>query len=77
MSALLTETQVAEFLQLAPGTLQVWRCTKRYPLPYVKLARAIRYRMEDLQAFVAARVMPGDGSTIPPKVQKARKVRHS
>lgn len=49
---LLTEKQAAERLQLSPATLQVWRCTRRVNLPFVKVGRLVRYRAEDLQAFI-------------------------
>jgi hypothetical protein len=54
------EKAAAEFLQVKPGTLQVWRSTRRYPLPFVKIGRKVRYRMSDLQAFVNARAMGGE-----------------
>lgn len=51
---LLTEARTAELLGLTnPKTLAVWRCTKRYPLPYVKFGRTIRYRRKDVEAFIA------------------------
>lgn len=40
---LLTEQQAAEVLGVKPGTLQVWRCTRRYGLPFVKVGRLVRY----------------------------------
>lgn len=54
---LLTPEQAAEFLSTTPGTLSVWRCTRRYDLPYVKVGRAVRYRLSDLEAFIAARTV--------------------
>jgi len=56
---LLNTTQAAEVLQVTPGTLMVWRCTKRYPLKFVRVGRNIRYRSTDLEAFLKARTMPG------------------
>jgi hypothetical protein len=58
-SDLKTEEFASEFLSVKRGTLQVWRSTKRYPLPYVKVGRLVRYRMSDLQAFLQARTMGG------------------
>lgn len=57
---LMTEEAAAVFLDVKRGTLQVWRCTKRYPLPYVKVGRLVRYRRGDLQAFLQARTMGGE-----------------
>jgi predicted site-specific integrase-resolvase len=51
--ALLSESDVADLLGVTPHTLAVWRSTKRVPLPYVKLGRCVRYRREDVEAFVA------------------------
>ena len=52
---LLTPQQVSNILGISVGTLAVWRTTKRYNLPYVKAGRLIRYRMEDVQAFIESR----------------------
>ena len=55
---LLTEAQAAAYLGLKnPKTLAVWRCTKRYPLTYVKYGRTVRYRRKDLEAFIEAKVV--------------------
>jgi len=53
---LLTKEQVSEILGITVGTLAVWRTTKRYNLPYVKSGRLIRYREEDVQAFINSRI---------------------
>jgi excisionase family DNA binding protein len=52
---LLDEKAAAEFLQLAPGTLSVWRSTGRYGIPFVKVGRRVRYRRSDLEAWLASR----------------------
>jgi predicted DNA-binding transcriptional regulator AlpA len=54
---LLTEQQASEFLGVKPGTLQVWRCNKRYPLAYVKVGRNVRYRQSAIEAFMAVRTV--------------------
>jgi helix-turn-helix protein len=70
ISQLLTPTEVAAALHSTTGTLAVWRCTRRKALPFVRLGRKILYRSEDVQAFIATCVDPGDG----PKPEKfARK----
>ena len=53
---LMTPEQVAEYLGVSNETLNVWRCTKRYNLPYVKAGRLVRYRMQDVEAFVSSRM---------------------
>ena len=60
-SVLMTENDAADFLGVAKQTLSVWRCTGRYALPYVKLGRSIRYRLSDLEAFLAARTVTSTG----------------
>ena len=62
ISELLTEAQAAEKLNVTCGTLQVWRATQRYALKYVKIGGKVRYRPQDIEAFIESRVMPGDGS---------------
>lgn len=52
---LLDEKQAAEHLTLSPGTLQVWRSTGRYSLPFIKVGRSVRYRLDDLNEWLAER----------------------
>lgn len=54
---LLTPEQAANTLGVSPGTLQIWRTTGRYNLPFVKVGGRVKYRAEDLQAFVERRTM--------------------
>ena len=54
---LLTRKQAADFLGVNEGTLAVWLCTKRYPLPVVKVGRLCKYRMSDLEAFINERTV--------------------
>lgn len=54
---LLTPTETAEYLGgMSVDTLAVWRATKRYPLPYLKVGRLVRYRKLDLDVFLASRI---------------------
>lgn len=50
---LLTETQVAEILNLSTRTLQAWRVRRAGP-NYVQVERAVRYRRRDLLAWIDA-----------------------
>jgi excisionase family DNA binding protein len=56
-SRLLTPNQVAEILGVDVDTLNVWRCTRRYKLPYVKTGRLVRYRLSDLNQFIESRTI--------------------
>lgn len=49
--------QAAEFLGVQEQTLAAWRCNRKYPLPYIKVGRKIRYRLSDLERFLASRTV--------------------
>ena len=53
---LLSIQEAADFLQLSPGTLSVWRSVGRYSLPFVKIGAKVRYRRGDLQTWLDSRV---------------------
>ncbi len=54
---LLTEVETAAYLGLKPETLATWRCTHRYPLPFIRVGKAIRYRPSDVEKFLAERTV--------------------
>lgn len=54
---LLTTQQAADLLDVSPQTLEVWRCTKRYKLAYVKIGRNVRYPSSAIQDFIASRTV--------------------
>jgi excisionase family DNA binding protein len=65
-SPLLTRKQAAEFLGTSEQTLANWASTGRGGLPMVRLSnRLIRYRREDLEKFIAGRVVLHTGEPIP------------
>lgn len=47
----------AEFLGVTVPTLNVWRCTGRYSLPFIRVGRKIRYRLSDLEKFLESRTV--------------------
>lgn len=49
---LLTPAEAAAALRVSVGTLAQWRHHKRYSLPFFKIGAAIRYRADDVQAFI-------------------------
>lgn len=52
MNDLLTEPQAAEYLGgIPPRTLRQWRYTGKGPI-FTKLGRAVRYRRDDLDAWI-------------------------
>ena len=54
---LVHEKAAAEYLDISPGTLRVWRCTGRVALPYIKVGRSVRYRVRDLERFIEQRTI--------------------
>ena len=56
---LLTPRDVAKILGVTLQTLAVWRCEKRYNLPYVKVGRLIRYLRSDIEEFITRRRQGG------------------
>ena len=54
---LLSRSEVAAYLGLKPQTLAVWATTGRYGLPMVKVGRSVRYRVADLEAWLAERTV--------------------
>lgn len=55
---LLNRKEAAKLLNVSPGTLAVWDCTKRYNLHPIKIGRAVRYRLSDLQCFLEQQQKP-------------------
>lgn len=54
---LLTENEAAELLGIKPQTLSVWRCHKRYSLPFIRVGRRIRYRRSACERFLESRTV--------------------
>ncbi|WP_276366214.1 helix-turn-helix domain-containing protein [Chryseolinea sp. H1M3-3] len=49
---LLNRKEAARYLNVSPGTLAVWDCTKRYNLKPLKVGRSVRYRKSHLDKFL-------------------------
>jgi hypothetical protein len=62
-AGLLTREQAAEFLGVRPQTLACWLTTKRYNLRVVKVGSLCRYRLSDLERFLARRTIGGGESS--------------
>lgn len=50
---LMTPEEVSSYLKIPKGTLSVWRSTNRVRLPFVRIGAAVRYRREDIDAFIS------------------------
>jgi len=54
---LMEPEETAEYIGNTPGTLAAWRHTKKYDLPYVKIGALVRYRLSDVNDWLARRTM--------------------
>ncbi len=57
---LLSRGQAAKFLGVQTSTLAVWACTKRYNLAFIRVGRLCKYRLTDLESFIASNVVGGE-----------------
>lgn len=56
-SNLLTEQELADLLKVAHGTLRNWRTSGGEHIPYVRVGGSVRYRMEDVIAYLDSKVV--------------------
>ena len=54
---LLTTKEAADYIGVLPGTLGIWRCTKRHMIPFIKVGRLVKYRKSDLDTFLDQRTI--------------------
>ena len=54
---ILGNTDAAEYIGVTPRTLEVWRCTKRYQIPFIKVGRLVKYRKSALDNFLDSRTV--------------------
>ena len=57
---LLTNDEASVYLGVSPGTLEVWRCTKRYKIPFIKVGRLVKYRKSALDNFLENQTVDGE-----------------
>ncbi len=60
-SPLFGNAAAADYLGVEPQTLEVWRCTKRYEIPYIKVGRLVKYRQRDLDDWLNSRTVGQEG----------------
>lgn len=58
----LTTEAAAVYIGVKPQTLAAWRCLKRYPIPFTRVGRLVRYKVADLDRWLASRVENGAGA---------------
>lgn len=56
--SLFNEKEAGKYIGLKNHrTLSVWRSTKRYELPFIKVGSLVRYRKSDLDKFLEQRLI--------------------
>ncbi len=56
-SNLFDNATAAAYIGVTPRTLEVWRCTKKIQIEYIKVGRLVKYRPRALDEFLAARTV--------------------
>jgi excisionase family DNA binding protein len=56
-SKLMDTEDAAQYIGVTTRTLEVWRCTKRHAIPYIKVGRLVRYRCKDLDCWLESRTV--------------------
>jgi predicted DNA-binding transcriptional regulator AlpA len=59
---LLSPKQVEAEYGIPVGTQAIWRCTRRYPIPYIKLGRLVRYNRSAVETWLESRTINGEGT---------------
>ena len=59
---LLSTLEAAEYVGARPHTLEIWRASGRYRIPFVKVGRLVKYRRADLDAWLASRTVNADAA---------------
>lgn len=57
---LMETAEAARYIGVKPHTLEIWRSTKRYRIPYIKSGKNVRYRRRDLDAWLASRTIDSE-----------------
>jgi len=58
---LFSRVEAGHYLGVSPDTLAYWKSKKIYDIPIVKLGDRCLYRKEDLDAFIASRIVTHGG----------------
>ena len=54
---LLSRKEAAQFLGVSETTLAIWKSSKRYALPCIKIGGRAKYRNSDLLHFIESRTI--------------------
>ena len=59
---LFSTPEAADYIGARPHSLEIWRASGRYRIPFVKVGRLVKYRRADLDAWLASRTVNADAS---------------
>jgi predicted site-specific integrase-resolvase len=59
---LLDNDPAADFLGIKGHTLEIWRASGRYRIPYIKVGSRVKYRRSDLEKFLDARTVNAEAA---------------
>ena len=59
---LLDNDPAADYLGVKPHTLEIWRASGRYRIPFVKVGRLVKYRRADLDAWLQSRTVNAEAA---------------
>lgn len=59
---LLSRKEAAKYLGLSKSTLKFWASKARNDLPFVRIGRLAKYRLEDLDAFITRHTVGGEAA---------------
>ena len=59
MNKLISRKEAAAYLGISPGTLSNWNSSGSRKITYIKIGRRVKYRTDDLDAFIEAGVVDG------------------
>ena len=54
---LLSTPEAADYIGARPHSLEIWRASGRYRIPFVKVGRLVKYRRADLDAWLKSRTV--------------------
>lgn len=54
---LLSTPEAADYIGARPHSLEIWRASGRYRIPFVKVGRLVKYRRADLDRWLESRVV--------------------
>lgn len=57
---LLSTPEAADYIGARPHSLEIWRASVRYRIPFVRVGRLVKYRRADLDAWLASRTVNAD-----------------